>query len=405
MQIFGKPEANTIEQLAEVDDHAVRTALMADAHFGYSMPVGGVAAFEDQVSVTGVGFDIACGNCAVKIDTGTHGTNLRQLGHEIQQRIAAGVGKANRHEDAPVDHPVFDSNAWQLIPAGFREPLQHKAREQLGSIGSGNHYIDILKDEYGFVWVGVHFGSRGFGHTIASNYIAISQGGQWGDRGKEDLALLDVRTPAGDDYWNLMQLAGEYAYAGREWVCRTVAAMISSAPIIDLVHNNHNFAWRETHNGRSLIVVRKGATPAWPNERGFVGGSMGDDAVILKGATPSVAGEIMQMQESALYSTVHGAGRVMSRTQATGRNRRGKFKHDPLVDADEVATWLKDRNVLVFGADLDEAPQAYRRLEKVLEWQGDTVEVTHRLRPLVVVMASNDFDDSGKPQNPFLRER
>ncbi len=435
MKIFGEHDDNTLAQLTDVDDHAELTALMADGHLGYSMPIGGVAAFRRKVSVSGVGYDIACGNCAVQLDL--HIDQFPQdgwglIGAQIQHEIAAGVGKANRHPKAPTDHPLFEDDRWSIIPPPYREPLLAKARTQLGSLGSGNHYVDVLVGTDGRIWVAVHFGSRGFGHTIASNFIVIAEGGIWGGKkrkrpigwgalvgvddeagrklvAKADMALLDLDDQAGQDYWDLMELAGDYAYAGRDWVCDTVADIISTAPVLDRVHNNHNFAWRETHHGESLVIVRKGATPAWPGQLGFVGGSMGDDAVILKGAD-SFNGETFEaefdrreLQRATLYSTVHGAGRVMSRTKALGRTRWGKVKGEPAVDRDEVHEWLAARNVLVYGADLDEAPQAYRRLNDVIRAQGATVVIEETLRPLIVVMASADFDETGAPTNPFLQ--
>src|SRR6202008_2278008 len=132
-----------------------------------------------------------------------------------------------------------------------------------------------------------------------------------------------VNAPSGHDYWHLMNLGGQYAYAGREWVARKVVSILG-AKEVELVHNHHNFAWKETHGGEELIVIRKGATPAFPGQQGFVGGSMGDDAVIVQGTEAGVATpEVEAAQRAAMFSTVHGAGRVMSRTQAAGkRNRR-----------------------------------------------------------------------------------
>jgi tRNA-splicing ligase RtcB len=421
MKIFGTHDDNTIEQLREVAKHAEYVALMADGHLGYSMPIGGVAAYDNKVSVTGVGFDIACGNCAMKTtinigDVEDHadaevafGVYLRDLGHWIQDNIAFGVGKENQHARAPSDNLIFDDDRWSLIPEPYRTTLRDKARKQLGSCGSGNHYVDILVDEDGFLWVSNHFGSRGFGHNIATAFINISQGGKWGDRGgKEGMCLLDLDTQAGQDYWDLMRLAGDYAYEGREWVNMAVMRYMGTHAL-DIVHNNHNFAWKELHrDGRELVVVRKGATPAFGGQRGFVGGSMGDDAVILEGRqdfssfTDEQTVATREAQEASLMSTVHGAGRVMSRTAATGKNRRGKVKAQPRVDRTETEEWLANRNVLVYGAELDEAPQAYRRLPDVLRDQGDTVTVLHTLRPLVVVMAPSAWDAAGKPLNPFL---
>src|SRR5690606_16393098 len=129
--------------------------------------------------------------------------------------------------------------------------------------------------------VGVHFGSRNFGYSVASGFLALSQGKPWTDRVSEVEALFDLDSELGCAYWPLMNLAGEYAYAGREWVVRKVVQLMGAREL-ELVHNHHNFAWREKHFGEELIVVRKGATPAFPGQRSFVGGSMGDDAVILQ---------------------------------------------------------------------------------------------------------------------------
>jgi tRNA-splicing ligase RtcB len=160
------------------------------------------------------------------------------------------------------------------------------------------------------VWVGVHFGSRGLGHTIASGFLALSRNRKWGERASEAETLLDLDSQIGADYWAAMNLAGEYAYAGREWVARKVVSILGGREL-ELVHNHHNFAWKETHFGEEYVVVRKGATPAFPGQLGFVGGSMGDDSVILRGVVADT-----DEQRGALYSTVHGAGRVMSRTSS-----------------------------------------------------------------------------------------
>jgi tRNA-splicing ligase RtcB len=186
-----------------------------------------------------------------------------------------------------------------------------------------------------------------------------------------------------------MSLAGRYAYVGREWVARKVVSLLGGTEV-ELVHNHHNFAWKETHAGQEYVVVRKGATPAFPGQRGFVGGSMGDDAVILEGA----AGESPE-QLAALYSTVHGAGRVMSRTEAAGKiNRKtGEVKRAGKVTPQMMTEWLNARGVILRGGGLDESPHAYRRLPDVLGAQGDTVHVLHTLSPIVVVMAgANEFD-------------
>lgn len=432
MKIFGTHDQKTINQMTEVAKSAVKTAIMADGHAGYVMPVGGVAAYDNKVSIVGVGFDISCGNAAIKTDLKLKDIVKADIGIEditsnpslvrfnkelikiadwIQKNIPFGIGTLSRSDiriqDTPKDDSLFYDYAWNLITnnGGFREDLRDKARLQLGSVGSGNHYVDIFVDRNdSSIWVGVHFGSRGLGHTIASNFLAIAQGGNWGDRGQEVETLVDLSTYPGSDYWELMQLAGKYAYLGREFVTRKVVKMLGGKEI-DLVHCNHNFAWKEKHyideteDLREVVVVRKGATPCAPLQRGFVGGSMGDDAVIIEGSDEySVVGHL---QEDAMFSTIHGSGRVMSRTEAAGKRDRktGKLRKDaqgniikpPKVTRDMQNTWLEKEGVILRGGGVDESPHVYRRLPDVLNDQGDTIKIRHVLKPIIVVMAG-EFD-------------
>jgi tRNA-splicing ligase RtcB len=398
--VFGQHEPKTLAQLADVASRAEKASLMADGHLGYVMPIGGVAAYRDKVSVVGVGFDIACGNAAIRtdlsLDTAGFTDRLGALADEIQDVISFGMGRKNRSDDAPVGHTLFESPSWDAVPAHARGDLRNKARKQLGTVGSGNHYVDVFADESGAIWVGVHFGSRGFGHTVASGFLAMSQNLQWGARAPEREVLLRLDQPIGQDYWALMSLAGEYAYAGREWVARKVVSILGGTEL-ELVHNHHNFAWREEHDGEDLIVVRKGATPAFPGQKGFVGGSMGDDAVIVRGTEASTE-DVDQLQRDALYSTVHGAGRVLSRTAAAGKvNRRtGKVIKPGAVSVEMMTSWVREKGVLLRGGGLDESPHAYRRLPEVLAAQKGTVEIVHTLRPLIVVMAGADLFDPYK---------
>ena len=398
MQIFGQHEEQTIGQLKRVAERADHAALMADGHLGYVMPIGGVAAYRNRVSVAGVGFDIACGNAAIRTDLrlgdlgGRPGGLRRNLGNvadEIERTLVFGVGGVNRSHDAPKDHPLFDDPAWRAVPAQHRAKLRDKARAQLGTVGSGNHYVDVFADERDRIWVGVHFGSRGFGHTVASSFLAIGQGARWGTRVREAEVILDLDAPAGHYYWALMKLAGRYAYAGREWAARKAVEIVGGREV-ELVHNHHNFAWEEEHFGRTYVVVRKGATPAFPGQKGFVGGSMGDDAVILEGTdAPTADPRTSELQARALYSTVHGAGRVMSRTAALGKRHRrtGKVLKRGRVSRAMMRRWVEGRGVVLRGGAPDESPHVYRRLPDVLAAQGETITVLHTLRPLVVVMA------------------
>src|SRR5687767_9894424 len=220
--VFGTHDAQTLAQLQDVAERAEKVALMADGHVGYVMPIGGVAAYDNKASVVGVGFDIACGNAAIRTNLKLENFDRKYLEHladEIQRSISFGVGRKNESGDAPVDDPLFRADEWNALreTAGKHEhdALLAKARAQLGTVGSGNHYVDVFADETGTLWVGGHFGSRGFGHTVASAFLALGQGKQWGERVPEHEVLLGLAQPIGHDYWHLMNLAGRYAYAGQ----------------------------------------------------------------------------------------------------------------------------------------------------------------------------------------------
>lgn len=295
MKIYGTHDARTIEQLQRCVDAqpGALGVLCADGHVGYSMPIGGVVAYRGLVSPSGVGYDIACGNLAVQTNImmkDIPGQEREAIADEIQRRVSFGIGRTNAE---PLDHPVLE----EIAQADVREQkaMAQMAANQLGTVGSGNHYVDVLEDEAGVLWVVCHFGSRGFGHKTAKGFMNIAAGRAFDD-GKGDgemdapPLLLDALTPSGEDYIRAMQLAGRYAYAGREAVVAKVLSIIGAEAEF-AVHNHHNFAWEERHtfhsgHGTSVIdywVVRKGATPAFPGQFGFVGGSMGDISVILKG--------------------------------------------------------------------------------------------------------------------------
>jgi tRNA-splicing ligase RtcB len=346
-RVFGQHDQNTLAQLRDVSRRAERVALMADGHQGYVMPIGGVAAYREKASVVGVGFDIACGNAAIRTDRTVSDytrQDLTRIADEIQREISFGIGRTCQAADAPDDHPLFEDAAWDAVPGKHeRDSLKAKARNQLGTVGSGNHYVDVFADEQGAIWVGVHFGSRGLGHTVASGFLALGQGREWKARVPEAELLLDLKTPMGD-----------------------------------------------AHDGEDLIVVRKGATPAFPGQRSFVGGSMGDNSVILEGAREGNAD-----QRAAMFSTVHGAGRVMSRTEARGKidRKTRRVKSPGKVSWEMLRDWVGARGVILRGGGLDEGPHVYRRLPEVITAQGDTVRVIQTLTPLIVVMAGeNELD-------------
>jgi len=359
------------------------------------MPIGGVVASPAVVMPAGVGYDIGCGNCAVQTGLKAADVDVRRVMDEIWRTISFGMGRNN--DERISEHPVFD--AIDKSPVKEQRKLLSVARGQLGTVGGGNHYVDLFEDrEDGSLWVGVHFGSRGLGHKTASGFLALAARKDWGARVADNMDAppdaISLGTPLADDYLAAMSIAGEYAYAGRDWVVDRVLKILQ-AEAVQRVHNHHNFAWWETHNGRKQLVIRKGATPAFPGQKGFVGGSMGDDAVILEG-TAGLDRDTADLQKAALYSTVHGAGRVMSRTAATGKTRRGKVVTEGRVTPEMMREWVKRKGVVLRGGGLDESPHVYRRLPDVLAAQGNTVRVLHTLRPLIVVMAASDEFDPYK---------
>src|ERR1700689_4230720 len=373
LKVFGQHDDATIAQMRNCMSvgNGVAGVICADGHLGYAQPVGGVIAYEKQISISGVGFDIGCGNMAVRLDTpfSPIESNIGTIIKDVHNVISFGIGRSN---DERVEHGLFDdADAWRESDmGGYRQ----KAVAQLGTVGSGNHYVDLMRDEDGFIWIGVHFGSRGLGHTSATRYLKAA-GGK--DGMNVPPAVVDEDSEIGRRYIAAMELAGRYSYAGREWVIERVRQIIGGG-VTDMVHNHHNYAWRENHGGRDLWVVRKGATPAFPGQRGFVGGSMGDDAVIIEGIDSPEA-------KASLYSTIHGAGRLFGRKEAKRRFTRG-----------QMDSWLQSRGVTLIGADLDESPMAYRRLPEVIADHANTIKVLHTLRPFAVAMAGSGEVDPFK---------
>jgi tRNA-splicing ligase RtcB len=327
-----------------------------------------------------------CGNKAVLTNARREDLDVPVVMREISRRISFGVGV--RARERVHDHPVLD----RIASAAFepQRKLLDLARDQLGTVGSGNHFVNLFADEQDRVWVGVHFGSRGFGHKTATGFLALAQGLPFDEGERKRLGLkvaaggmdsppvlLDLASDTGGAYVEAMQLAGEYAYAGRDVVVDKVLEILGAEPM-HVVHNHHNFAWLEEHFGRKLWVIRKGCTPAQPGQEGFVGATMGDDSVILEGVEGAESAD-------ALYSTVHGAGRVMSRRQA----KRS-------VDWPAVRRRLEREGIVLVGGAADEAPDVYKRLPHVLAAHGDTIRVKHTLRPLGVAMAGRDVFDPYK---------
>jgi tRNA-splicing ligase RtcB (3'-phosphate/5'-hydroxy nucleic acid ligase) len=429
VKIFGQHDEATVTQLQNclaAEPEAIGV-LCADGHLGYSMPIGGVVAYKDHVSPSGVGYDIACGNMAVK--TNLHASEVEKdyesIADAIQAQISFGMGRSNNEK---VDDPVLIDIATSPVPQ--QRQLAKLAQEQLGTVGSGNHYVDVLEDQKGYLWVACHFGSRGFGHKTATMFMNVAKGLSIDAKSHEGEImapplLLPLTAPSGQDYLSAMQIAGNYAYAGRRYVVNKVLSILG-ATAVDSIHNHHNFTWREEHRGEIYHVVRKGSTPAEPGQRGFIGGSMGDISVIAHGKVSDEAKE-------ALYSTVHGAGRLLSRRKAAGkekfawkcldyrkcdgwatgeRNSDGSGPKCPkcghktkkgwvqvapgVVDFAKVRETVSQRGTILRGAGADEAPECYRPLRDVLAFHEDTIDIEHVLQPRIVVMAGKDTFDPYK---------
>lgn len=399
--IFGKEliDENSVRQIRNciTSDNDI-AVLNADAHYGYGHPIGGAVAYKDKISLSGVGFDIACGNYAVRTDVPAKEINVPKVMNEIVRRISFGIGRPNNE---PVDHPVME----KVHKAEF--PPQRKlfglAKEQLGTVGSGNHFVDLFEDDNGLLWIGVHFGSRGFGHRTTMGFIALSRGYSFEDRVKEGSMdsppiLFDLNSELGRSYIEAMNLAGEYAYAGRELVVKKVLEILDNPRVNFEVHNNHNFAWSEEHFGEKYWVVRKGCTPAFPGQKGFIGATMSDDSVIIEGVDNEIS-------KQALYTTVHGAGRVMSRTKSAGKRKWIKNKDGTkslgviskgIIDFDDVKKKMARQRIELRGGDADEAPECYKKLSDVLQYQGDTIKILFRLHPIGVAMAGPEIYDPYK---------
>lgn len=429
--IFGEADERTIAQIKrcqEVEEGS-KAVLCADNHLGYSMPIGGAVAYRDHISPSGVGYDIGCGNKAVRTNIrvsdvlGTRPSRtVAQIMDEIVRRISFGMGRNN---DEPASHPVLDQI--KEAPFAAQRQLYDLAAKQLGTVGSGNHYVDLFRDEAGWLWVGVHFGSRGFGHKTASGFLALAEGKKFDEHASEGEMdsppiVFPIDSDLGQSYIEAMELAGAYAYAGRDVVVETVLDILGAFADFE-VHNHHNFAWREEHDGEDFWVIRKGCTPAFPGQQGFVGSTMAEESVILEGT---------ESAKDALFSTVHGAGRTMSRTEAKGKTKRRKrwecndrdcgydhtdknqFDCPDHPDASPLKRWSEEQirpgrvnweaeranmgtlGIELRGAAADEAPPAYKRLDEVLAAHGDTIRILHRLKPIGVAMAGPDIYDPFK---------
>jgi tRNA-splicing ligase RtcB len=351
---------------------AVRGALMPDAHTGYGMPIGGVLAVRGAVIPYAVGMDIACRMKMTVCDLPPTvlKTQRDRLAQALEGETAFGVGSGFRERRR---HRVMDAD-WSVSPV--TDGAKDQAWKQLGSSGAGNHFVEfglltVTNPAVGLaegVYVALlsHSGSRGVGADVATHYsrLALSLHPELSGPLRE-LAWLDLDSDAGQEYWAAMELMGEYAAANHQLIHHAIARRLGLHVILD-IENHHNFAWQEDVDGETLIVHRKGATPAHAGVIGIIPGSMATPGYVVRGLGSA----------ESLNSAAHGAGRRMSRAAA-----RRAFSPQDLDKA------LVRGDVEVLSAGLDEAPMAYKCIERVMAEQADLVEPLARFDPKLVKMA------------------
>lgn len=351
----------------------VAGALMPDAHQGYGLPIGGVLATENAVIPFGVGVDIGCRMCLSVFDINEKMLKAKHdfFVNTLKENTLFGAG---REFAKTTPHEVLERKEFDENP--LLKSLQFKAAKQLGSSGSGNHFVEFgiveIKEENNALklpvgnYIGLlsHSGSRGLGATVANHYTKLAMQTCKLPQEAKHLAWLSLDTEEGMEYWMAMNLAGDYASACHHTIHEKIARALNEKPLC-VVENHHNFAWKEMHHGRELIVHRKGATPAGKNVLGIIPGSMTAPGYIVNGK--GVA--------DSLDSASHGAGRRMSRSKALSS-----------ITMNDMKKLLKDNGVTLLGGGLDEAPQAYKDITKVMKAQTDLVEIVGAFYPKIVKM-------------------
>ena len=367
-------DAQSVEQMKNACalPVSVRGALMPDAHVGYGLPIGGVLATDRAVIPFAVGVDIACRMKLSVLDLPVAWLRERRerLARAIEEETRFGVGVEFQH---PRQHPVMDED-WNVSPVTHAH--RDKAWRQLGTSGSGNHFVEfglltVLDPRLGLpagehLALLSHSGSRGTGALVCDHYSRLAMQ-KHRDLPKElaRLAWLSLDESEGREYWAVMQLMGKYASANHACIHRHLAANLGARVLFD-VENHHNFAWKETHDGREVIVHRKGATPAAQGVLGVIPGSMASPGFVVRG----------RGSRESLCSAAHGAGRVMSRTQAR-----------KTLDWKAARRLLDAAGVTLISAGLDEVPMVYKDIHTVMAAQDDLVEVLARFDPRLVKMA------------------
>jgi tRNA-splicing ligase RtcB len=374
-----EPEAHAQMRAAASLPVSVSAALMPDAHVGYGLPIGGVLATRGAVIPYAVGVDIAC---RVKLsvfdsDPAEIARDPEKFRGYIARNTLFGVGQTYRGSSR-AEHPVMDED-WSVSPITSR--LKEKAWDQLGTSGSGNHFVEFGEFEWldpargqtGIKKLALvsHSGSRGTGAAVCDHYskLAMERHVARGLRHEtRHLAWLELEgegSAEGHEYWAAMELMGRYASANHHVIHDKIARSVRD-PLITQVENHHNFAWKEVHGGQELIVHRKGATPAGKGVLGYIPGTMAAPGYLVEGLG----------QTRSLDSASHGAGRRMSRTKAAKEE-----------SWDRLNAHLQERGVHLMSAGLDESPIAYKDIEAVMLAQQDLVRPLARFTPRLVKMA------------------
>ena len=359
-------------ELASLLPVSVAAALMPDAHVGYGLPIGGVLATENCVIPYAVGVDIACRMKMTVLDLPVSWLSDRQdrLRDAIETETKFGVGASFRQRR---QHDVMDDD-WSVSPVTVRN--KDKAWSQLGTSGSGNHFVEFglltVSDPAAGLPVGEHLallshsGSRGTGAAVCDHYSKLAMK-LHPELPKElaRLAWLMLDSQEGREYWDAMSLMGRYAAANHALIHRHIAANLGVEVMLD-IENHHNFAWRETHFGQEVIVHRKGATPAADGTIGIIPGSMASPGFVVRG----------KGHPDSLDSAAHGAGRCMSRTRA-----------NETLSWQDANALLRERGVTLISAGLDEVPACYKDITSVMAAQADLVDILARFDPKLVKMS------------------
>lgn len=354
-------------------------SLMPDAHQGYGLPIGGVLATNNAVIPFGVGVDIGCRMCLTIYDVPAvylkgHLAKFKQM---LMEHTRFGI---NCSFEKPIDDEIFEQPLFNEMP--LLRQLKDRAYRQIGTSGSGNHFVEFgeitiqdtnnewnLETTKTYIGILSHSGSRGLGATIAQTYTKIAMEKCPLPNEAKHLAWLDLDTQAGQEYWLAMNLAGDYASACHHQIHRRLAKALGAKPLA-IIENHHNFAWKEQlSNGTEVIVHRKGATPAGKGVLGIIPGSMATPGFIVRGKGFT----------DSLNSASHGAGRVLSRTKAKQS-----------ITNKELKQRLLHAGVTLLGGGLDEAPMAYKDINKVMAQQTDLVTVVGTFNPKIVRMATDD---------------